>query len=357
MALTILQVAYPFAPVGVDCVGGAEQVLSACDEAVVRAGHRSIVIACEGSQVSGELISVPAVTRADDARARAAAHANHRRAIEDAISRRGADVVHCHGIDFDAYLPEGGANVLVTLHLAPTSYASGALSPRRAGTFLNCVSQTQHARCPKTVNLLPPIENGVDIERLRPDPQVRRMHALVLARICPEKGVHLAIEAAKIADTDLLIAGEVFSYADHERYFIEEIEPRLDDRRVFVGPLGFAAKRKLLQSARCLLVPSLGDETSSLVAMEALACGTPVIAFPRGALPEIVETGVTGALVDNVEEMAAAIMRAETYQSAACAVAARQRFSAARMTRDYMRIYERLSTLQPAAQHMKRAAS
>ena len=83
--------------------------------------------------------------------------------------------------------------------------------------------------------------------------------------------------------------------------------PRLDRRRRFLGPLGFARKRRLLAAARCLLVPSLARETASLVAMEALACGTPVIAFPNGALAEVVEDGRTGFLVENTREMAAAI--------------------------------------------------
>jgi glycosyltransferase involved in cell wall biosynthesis len=357
MTLTVLQVAFPFAPVGRDSVGGAEQILAACDEAVVTAGSRSIVVACEGSRVAGQLISVPVIARADDPSARATAHADHKRTIESAIFMFGVDVVHCHGVDFDAYLPEEGTNVLVTLHLDPANYDKSALSPKRIGTFFNCVSQHQHARCEKALHLLPPIENGVDTERLRPDPEVQRTHALVLARICPEKGVHLAIEAAKKADIDLVIAGEVFPYADHQHYFTQQVKPRLDDRRVFVGPAGLEAKRKLLQSARCLLVPSLIDETSSLVAMEALACGAPVIAFRRGALPEIVENGVTGALVDNVEEMAAAIGHLAFYQTAACARAAQRRFSAARMKRRYIRVYEHLAAQKSAAQRIERAAS
>ena len=342
MPLTILQVAYPFAPVSHDSVGGAEQIVAACDEAVVRAGHRSLVVACDGSQVAGELIAVPCTARPDDPHARAAAHAAHKRAIEKAISHFGVDVVHCHGIDFDGYLPAEGVPVLVTLHLAPSSYGETTLRPERRETYFNCVSQSQHKSCPKLHNLLAPIGNGIDTERLSPDAHASRLHALVLARICPEKGIHLAIEAAKKADVALVIAGEVFPYSDHERYFREEVQPRLDTRRVFVGSVGFDEKRRLLQSARCLLVPSLIEETSSLVAMEALACGTPVIGFRRGALPEIVEHGATGLLVDDVDRMAAAIGRAAALEPRACAESARRRFSVARMTRGYLAVYERL---------------
>jgi glycosyltransferase involved in cell wall biosynthesis len=356
MPLTVLQVAYPFAPVGIDCVGGAEQILAACDEAVARAGHRSIVVACEGSRGCGELITVPKVSRADDAPARAAAHINHRTTIEEAIAAFDIDVIHYHGIDFDAYAP-GEAVTLVTLHLDPASYDARALARDRPNSFFNCVSRTQHARCPKLPNLLPPVENGVDVERLRLNPQAQRKHVVLLARICPEKGIHLAIEAAKRADVDLMIAGEIFPYADHERYFAEQVRPHLDSRRIFVGAAGLDAKRKLLQSARCLLVPSLSEETSSLVAMEALACGTPVIAFRRGALSEIVENGVTGVVVDNIEEMAVAICNLDSIEAADCVSAARRRFSAARMTRDYLGLYEKLRAGTQLRRHAERVAS
>jgi glycosyltransferase involved in cell wall biosynthesis len=357
MALTILQVAYPFAPVGRDSVGGAEQIVAACDEAVVRAGHRSIVVACEGSQVAGELIAVSRVARADDPDTRARAHAEHRRAITIAVSKLGIDLVHCHGLDFGAYLPPQGIPVLVTLHLAASSYDAKALRTIRPGTYFNGVSETQHRSCPAIPNLLAPVINGVDLERLQPDPQVRRTHALVLARICPEKGIHLALDAAKEADADLVIAGEVFPYAEHERYFTEEVEPRLDDRRVFLGPAGFGAKRELLQRALCLLVPSLIEETSSLVAMEALACGTPVIALRRGALVEIVQHGVTGVLVDDIAEMAAAIANVHSLRAADCVSSARIRFNARRMTQDYLRLYETLAARSKARQLAEQAAS
>jgi glycosyltransferase involved in cell wall biosynthesis len=357
MPPTIMQVAYPFAPVGRDCVGGAEQILAACDEAAVRAGYRSIVVACEGSQVAGDLIAVSRVARADDPDTRARAHAEHRRAITTAVSKRGVDLVHCHGLDFGAYLPPQGIPVLVTLHLDASSYDEKALQTIRPGTHFNGVSESQHRSCPAIPNLLGPVINGVDVERLQPDPQVRRTHALVLARICPEKGIHLAIDAAKQADADLGIAGEVFRYAEHERYFTEEIEPRLDGRRVFLGPAGFGAKRKLLQCARCLLVPSLIEETSSLVAMEALACGTPVIAFRRGALAEIIQHGVTGALVDDIAEMAAAIANVHSLRAADCVSSARHRFNARRMTQDYLRLYEKLGARSPLRQLAEQTAS
>ncbi|PYQ58699.1 MAG: glycosyltransferase family 4 protein, partial [Acidobacteria bacterium] len=161
-------------------------------------------------------------------------------------------------------------------------------------------------------------------------------------RICSEKGYHQALDAAREAGVPLILAGEVFPYEDHRRYFREEIAPRLGPGARFLGPLGLARKRRLLAAARCLIVPSRVAETSSLVAMEALACGTPVVAFRAGALPEIVEHGRTGFLVADVPEMARALRDVETLAPAVCREEAERRFSAETMISRYFDLYRQL---------------
>ncbi len=343
MALTVLSVAYALAPVGPDAVGGAEQVLSTLDRALVRAGHRSVVVAQAGSAVAGELVPVAAAAGTLDVSERTAAEAGVRAAAEGVLSRGGVDLVHMHGIDFAATIPvAGGVPVLVTLHLPPAWYPAEALRPR-PGVWLVCVSEAQHARCPASGALLAPIANGVDVAALGAARHACRGYAVCLGRVCPEKGQHLAVEAARLAGATLLLAGEVFGYPEHRAYFADQVVPRLDGRRRFVGPVGFARKRRMLGSARCLLVPSLAEETSSLVAMEALACGTPVIAFPVGALPGIVRDGVTGFLVDDAAGMAEAIGHVGALDRAACRAEAVARFSAERMSSEYLALYGRLA--------------
>ncbi len=342
MSLTILSVAYPLAPVGPDAVGGAEQVLTQLDHALVAAGHCSMVVAQEGSRTAGALLTVPAEKGVLDAAAKARAWARHRQAIASALKRWPVDLVHLHGVDFHAYLPPPGVPALGTLHLPPSWYPDVALRPTRSDTWLHCVSQAQHEAWPKAPNLLAPIENGVPIDRLA-GRHAKRPFAMFLGRVCPEKGVHLAIEAAKRADIALVIAGEVFGYEAHRRYFEDEVRPRLDARRRFVGPVGLVRKRRLLTAARCLLVPSMVAETSSLVAREALACGTPVVAFPHGALPEAVEHGRTGFLVRDEAEMAEAIEAAGTLDPETCRRVARERFSLDRMIERYFEVYRRLA--------------
>jgi glycosyltransferase involved in cell wall biosynthesis len=333
-------VAYPLAPVGDSAVGGAEQVVFQLDRALVAAGHRSIVVACAGSRIAGELVEVPRTCGPflDDTVERV--HRVHAAAIQATLAHRHVDVIHMHGHDFASYLPPPGVPVLATLHLPIQCYAPSALAPGRPGTYLQCVSRSQQAKA-SDLPLLSPIENGVPEELFAAEKR-QGSFALMLSRICPEKGVHIAMDAAKRADVPLVIAGEVFPYPDHQRYFEREVRPRLDRHRRFIGAVNMHRKLRLLAAARCVLVPSLIDETCSLVAREALAAGTAVVAFARGALAESVEHGRTGFLVNNELEMAQAIAASPSISPAACRNVARRRFSTRRMAGQYMVRYGEL---------------
>lgn len=335
MKLTVLSIAYPLAAVGPDACGGAEQVLAALDSALVDSNHRSLVIAREDSQVRGELIPIPTLAGPYDRDATVFVHSRCRLAIEKVLAGGDIDVVHMHGVDFHAYLPPPGVPVLATLHLPISWYPREIFQALRPATFLNCVSEAQKRDCPPTRHLRASIQNGVEI------PVVRRSenpeYALVIGRICPEKGFHLALEAATRAEIPLRIAGQVFPYERHERYFREQVQPRLGAMHVFLGPVGREAKIKLYANARCLVIPSTVPETSSLVALEALACGTPVVAFRIGALPEIVTHGRTGFLVDDLDQMAEAMKRAsEEIDPVDCRRVVRERFSVEHMTAQYL---------------------
>lgn len=343
MRLTVLSVAYPFAPVHPDTAGGAEQVLGWLDAALVAAGHRSIVVACEGSRVAGELRAVPACAGALTPETRALAQARHRAMIREVLRREPVDLVHMHGIDAFGMLPPPGPPTLVTLHLPPSWYPADAFRPLRPDTFLLPVSAWQQRACPPSPVLLDAIENGVPVEALAGARHAPRRFALFLGRICPEKGPDIAVAAAKLADVPLLVAGGVFDYPEHRAYFEQELRPRLDSRRKFIGPVGFARKRRLLTAARCVLIPSLATETSSLVAREAAACGTPVISFATGALPDTVEDGITGFLVKDTEGMARAIGRTGEIDRGTCRAVAKKRFDLGRMTGETLALYRRIA--------------
>jgi glycosyltransferase involved in cell wall biosynthesis len=321
-------------------------MLALLDRELTAAGHDSLVIAAAGSQVAGTLIaSPPAPARLDD-EARRMGQEAHADLIRDTLSRHPVDLVHMHSLDFWAYLPGDGVPTLATLHLPPDWYPDWIFRLGRRDFYLNCVSHSQHRRCPSSPHLLPPIRNGVDVARFG-SRAPRRDYVLSLGRICPEKGFHDALDAARLAGVEMILAGEVFPYESHLRYFEQEIQPRLDSKRRFIGPVGFQRKRRLLAQARCLLVPSMVAETCSLVSMEALASGTPVIAYPSGALPEVVDDGVTGYVVNSLDAMAGAISRVAALKPDACRAQARERFSSHDMVRQYLNLYQKL-TASPA---------
>jgi glycosyltransferase involved in cell wall biosynthesis len=342
VSLTVLSVAYPFAPASRDAVGGAEQVLSALDTALVERGHRSIVVAAAGSRVRGLLLATEAPAGTITPAQRERAWHAHRRNIEHALQRHRIDLVHLHGIDFPCYLPpEGGVPLLATLHLPPSWYPPAVFASGRGDLFLHCVSRSQQLACPRGAALLPVIENGVPVPALQARCR-RRRFALALGRICPEKNLHVALDAGRQAGMPVLLAGQVFPYEAHQRYFEEQITPRLGRDARFLGPIGFARKRRLLSRAHCLLLPTLAPEASSLVAMEAIACGTPVVAFASGALPEIVDHGVTGFLVRDPRGMADAIAACATLDRDRCRAVARERFPLERSIAGYFATYGQL---------------
>jgi glycosyltransferase involved in cell wall biosynthesis len=340
--LNILSVAFPFAPVRTDTAGGAEQVLAMIDEALCEAGHNSTVIASEGSCVKGRLIKTPGVKGSIDPNAAEFFEEHHLLAIEQALGRREIDLVHMHGIDFAQYIPRTRVPILVTLHLPLSWYPQDKLTNPPEGVYFNCVSNSQYESRPEMPTLLGFVDNGVKLKNFKVSVS-KHNYALSLGRICWEKGYHASLDAAKKAGIPLIIAGELFPYEYHKEYYNSEILPRLDGESYkFIGPVGLEKKKRLLSAAKCLLVPSLVPETSSLVAMEALACGTPVIAYPAGALCEIVEDGKTGFIVNSIDEMAEAIKMADKIDPAVCRRTARKRFSSEKTIRKYFNLYRRI---------------
>src|SRR3972149_1511049 len=341
--MRVLSVAYPFAPVRADTPGGAEQILLALDNALVRAGHESFVVGQKSSKISGRLLAVPDLKGRIDNEAAVLMREACRAAIREALKELKIDIVHMHGLDFHDYMPPEGVPVLVTLHLPLAWYPSGALRTQRPCTFFNCVSVSQARSLPEA-GPFEHIDNGVDMDawQQRAKKPVQSGYALSMGRRCPEKGFHIAMDAALNARVPFVLAGAVFRYGAHKEYFKKMIAPRLSARCAFIGVAGPERKKKLFSGARCLVVPSLVPETSSLVAMEALASGTPVVAFPNGALAEIIEDGRTGFLVKDETEMSLAIRECLSLSPEACRLAAAKRVSSAFMIEKYFEAYGKI---------------
>ena len=168
---------------------------------------------------------------------------------------------------------------------------------------------------------------------------------LWLGRICEEKAPHLALEIAAQAGLPITLAGQVYPFSYHQQYFEREVAPRLQSvpNARFIPAPPAELKRRLLRESQALLITSLAEETSSLVAMEAAASGTPVVAFRKGALAEVVRDGVTGFLVEDVAQAAMALQKISAIDPKTCVQHAQENFSAAKMAERYSSLYEWLA--------------
>ncbi|HEX7095657.1 MAG TPA: glycosyltransferase family 4 protein [Acidimicrobiales bacterium] len=191
------------------------------------------------------------------------------------------------------------------------------------------------------------IHHGLDVHAFEPGSGAGG-YALFLGRMNPEKGVHRAIELARKAGVPLKIAAKMREQPERE-YFRTCVEPLLGGDVEYLGEVGGADKQALLGEAMCLLNPIAWPEPFGMVMIESLACGTPVVATPSGAAPEIIDDGLTGFLRSTDDELVAAITKAASLDRHACREVAVKRFSMERMARDHIKLYRSLIAEAEAA--------
>ena len=183
------------------------------------------------------------------------------------------------------------------------------------------------------------IHHGIDVDAF-PLGDGDGGYAAFLGRMSPDKGVHTAALVAREAGIQLMIAAKMREPAE-EAYFRACVEPLLTDEVRYIGELGFTEKVALLRDATCLINPIDWEEPFGMVIVESMACGTPVISTPRGSASELLKDGVTGYLREEVEELAAAVAMAPRLDRTAIRKEAAERFTAARMAEEHVRLYRR----------------
>lgn len=307
--LRIAMLAPPWIAVPPPGYGGVESVVSALTEALVARGHAVTLFCAPGSRSSARVRALLELHHPDEIE-RSLYECDHvARAfaeIEQALPA--FDVVHDHcGFTTLAMADRIGVPVVHTLHGPFTAATAAFYAHHGHKAALVGISRAQLQSAPAGLATAGAIPNPIDVGawplRTRKDD-----HLLWVGRMTAEKGPQRAIAAARAAGVPIVLAGVV--QPGQEAFFEREVAPHVDGDRVrFVGEVAGLVKRSLFAGARGLLMPIRWDEPFGMVMVEALACGTPVIAFPEGAARELVIDGTTGFLVADEAAMAAAVPR------------------------------------------------
>jgi glycosyltransferase involved in cell wall biosynthesis len=339
--MNIAQVAPLYESVPPQLYGGTERVVSYLTEELVRQGHQVTLFASGDSVTQARLVGVCARSlRLDPQCVDQLAH--HIVLLEQVFRQASAfDLIHFH-IDY-LHFP-----LSVRQHIPTVTTLHGRLDlPDLVPLYkmfpsmpLVSISDAQRAPLP-WVNWLGTVYHGLP-EDLYTFQETPGTYLAFLGRIAPEKGVDQAIAIAQQVGMPLKIAAKV-DRADRD-YFREVVRPLLRHNSLVehIGEVGGDDKDAFLGEAYALLFPIDWPEPFGLVMIEAMACGTPVIAYPRGSVPEVLEDGVTGWIVEGIEEAVQAVERVPALSRARCRQVFEERFSASRMAQDYLRIYTEL---------------
>ena len=341
--MRIAQVAPLFESVPPQLYGGTERVVSYLTEELVGLGHEVRLFASGDAQTTARL--VPACPRAlwHDPEVRETLP-HHVRLVEMALHEAPQfDVMHfhCDYVHFPA-LRRQRVPTVTTMHGSIRPHDVAALLREYTDVPLVSISDDQRQPVPDAAwqaTVYHGLPRTLFEYRQEPDD-----YLVFLGRMSPEKGVTRAIEIARRCATPLRIAAKI--YPEEQSYFDRIVAPMLDAAQPlveYVGEVGGGGKAQLLAGARALLFPIDWPEPFGLVMIEALACGTPVIGWRRGSVPEVLDDGCTGFIVDSVDEAVSAVGRIGELHRTTCRAVFEERFDAGRMARNYLAVYDRIT--------------
>ena len=332
----------PWIPVPAPAYGGIEEVVRLLCDGLAERGHDVTLFAPPGSNSRAAVLTVLEESHPDEIQ-KAQFEADHvARAFGaiDVAGERGEpfDVIHDHvGHTALAMADRISVPLVHTLHGPFTEAARRFYAEHGKKASIVAISRSQLDDAPEAMGGGDVVHNPIDCAEW-PYSADKDDFLLWIGRMSPDKGPQRAIAAAREAGRPLVLAGPV--QPGQESFFAEEVEPELGRNGIeYAGEAGSERKRDLYRRAAALLMPIRWSEPFGLVMVEALACGTPVIAFPEGSAPEVVQDGETGFLADDEHAMARAVERLGEIDPAACRRACEERFGVPAVVEGYERVY------------------
>jgi glycosyltransferase involved in cell wall biosynthesis len=334
--MRIVVVAPPWVPVPPPAYGGTEAVLDSLARGLVAAGHEVLLFATGDSRCDvptrwarAEAAGTVVMTSATELHHVIAAYAEAR--------AWGADLVHDHTVIGPVYAGRSDLPVVTTNH-GPFTDEFRTVYRVIADTVPVIALTRHHASTAADVPIAAVIPHGLDVDAL-PFGAGDGGYAVCLARMTPDKGIHVAAEVARAAGVPLRIAAKMREPAEHA-YFERQVAPLLGGDVDYIGEVGGTEKLQLLANARCLLNPIAWPEPFGMVMIEALAVGTPVVTTTCGSAPELVSHGVTGLVCRDTSELVRAVRDVDAIDRSRCRKEAADRFSTERLVRDHLRLYQ-----------------
>lgn len=320
--------------------GGTERMVHALTEELIRRGHEVTLFASGDSQTSARLEAVyPRSLR--EAKLKDVYGTNTWTLLNMGLAydmQDEFDIIHDHLAPLSIPTANVATTpVVMTMH-GPFTADNRSLFQTLRTPYVVTISESQMYSLPN-LNHMGTVYNGLPMEHY-PFGAEMGEYMLYVGRISREKGVHSAIEVAQLLDLPLILAAKVDRY--DSVYFKEYIEPKLSDRIRWIGEVSEEERNKLMAGARCFLHPVEWREPFGLTIIEAMACGCPVVAFDKGSIPELIETGVTGYVVQDVETMVEAVQNISAIDRAKCREHALTNFSASKMADGYEEVYRKI---------------
>lgn len=323
--------------------GGTELVVSLLTEGLVAAGHQVTLFATGDSETNAELVSVvPHGLRLDNSiPTRRWAAYSIKQMIEFEKRYKEFDIVHNHmGVDAFHILRNSGIPNVTTNHNPVKDYCAPIYFHYSQLPYVSISNKYQQLNHPDKLNYVATIYNGIDFSKHNHALDNSRNHLLFLGRLCHDKGTAEAVEIAQKLGLPLKIAGKV-DEADRE-YFEKFVKPHLSSNIVYLGEVDYQEKLDLYKHAIAVVYPINFDEPFGLVITESLASGTPIMAFGRGSVPELINDGEHGIIGKTVDDLVKRFPEIPNISAEKCRQHALSNFSKERMVNEYEKLFMKL---------------